>query len=178
MEKKVFVAAYAMRKLFEAKKVSTSFETATFQLQSFPRTDNTLTPFNDHRFEKHFNLSAPRSETVGVRDLFNEIIHSRVFVFSVDETEATIGFLVCSEWKMNDRLLSVPLPDFVNLMRRVGNNYPAVGRTWRDKNGKWRSWQVMSSPCPGLSFVLIQGRPQAYGGKQPLVRGVSGGAFL
>ena len=64
-----------------------------------------------------------------------------MFVFSLDETEATIGFFVCSEWNMNDRLLSIPLPDFVSLMRRVGNNYPAVGRTWLDENGKWQSWQ-------------------------------------
>lgn len=141
LEKKIFVAAYAMRKLGEGGKLSDSLKTTALKVQSFPRTDSTLTPLNYHRFEKHFDLAAARPESMRVRVLLNEIIHSRIFVFSVDETETTIGFLVCSGRNMNDRLLSVPLPDFISFMRRVGNNYPADGRTWLDKNGKWQSWQ-------------------------------------
>ncbi len=95
-EKKVFLAAYAIRKLFEADKVCTVLHERPVPCISYPRTGSNLTVVNWDRLEEHFNWDAGAPARLSATALVNQIIHSFIFMLRVDDSDHVDGFLVVS----------------------------------------------------------------------------------
>jgi len=144
-EKKVFLAAYAVRKLFEADKVCTVLHERPVPCFSYPRTDSDLTHLNWDRLEEHFNWDAGASACLSATALVNQIIHSLVFMLRVDEGDHVDGFLVTSRQGKLRLLFSVGLQDFLELMREVGHDFPCLIVGARDADGQWRSISTCST---------------------------------
>jgi len=60
IEQKVFLAAYAMRKLVGGRKLSSSFEDRALQCQVFSVSPGqSVTSYNIHRLDRLYDLSKP-----------------------------------------------------------------------------------------------------------------------
>lgn len=136
LESKVFLAAYAMRKLLEATKVCTALNSKRISLYRFPRSSSRLHALNNHRLEKHFDLEAKEPYSMSVRELINQIIHSFIFaqVINSEEDQTIYGFWVCSDRGVKDGLKVVPLKTYLDLMREFSDDFPsAMQSTWNEK---------------------------------------------
>lgn len=137
LEKKVFISAYAMRKLMEAKKLTTRVDSFSLKVTTYPRTQSKISRLNDHRLDEHFNFDSGRKTTIGVRQLLNEIIHSRLFSFFEDETGRLEAFFVCSDQNIDKKGLVVAFPNYAKLMTTVGKDHVALWHYWVGADGEW-----------------------------------------
>ncbi|OLP61202.1 hypothetical protein BJF93_20630 [Xaviernesmea oryzae] len=148
LERKVFVSAFAMRKLIECEKVSSDIAGRSVRAEKFDLLPGrTLTWWKRHSFWDAFDMNAPTTCSLGVGDLLDIIVHSKVFsecVYGEHDLRVS-GFFVTSDRK-DSHLWLVPLKAFTGLMRLIGNDYPSVGRIVFDSEGKHYSWQGHGEP--------------------------------
>lgn len=149
IKKKIFVSAYAIRKLFEAEKLSSDLNSYSVQAEQFTLLPGRkLTWWKTHKFDEIFNLAAPTSLSVSARNLLDTIIHSKVFsecVFSECDLRIS-GFFVTSEHR-DHHLWLVPIECYTKLMRRVGNDYPSViSMAFNPITGEHLSWRGHGDP--------------------------------
>lgn len=138
LEKKVFLTAYAMRKLIEAPaKLTDQIRSTNLTCLEYQGITTVLDEMNWHDLEKHFDFGAPKKSSINVRNLVNEIIHSFVFAFTTVESEkpAVSGFLVASDWKKNVRLLEVGIANYVQLVQKVAGSDPMYVSFKRTQSG-------------------------------------------
>lgn len=141
VEQKVFLAAYAMRKLGEGLKVSTDLLSADMKLLRFPPSEPGFNLFNNHRFGEHFDLESPLQVSLLRRRVLNLLVHSLVFAEVLGDAETYDAFMVTSDYERDRGLLQVNIAAFVELMRLVGNDWPTSARWVREPRGDgWRVW--------------------------------------
>jgi hypothetical protein len=131
-EKKVFLAAYAIRRLFEAEKVCTVLKKKPIPCLRFPRTTTLADFLNWHRLDEHFDLAKPAPSILGVTALVNQIIHSFIFTLEVNEDDCVTRFFVASDRERTKNLFSIALCDFISLMREIGDDRPSTATFVRD----------------------------------------------
>ena len=152
IERKAFLAAYAMRKLDEAAKLSTATLGTSMCVQRFPRTRTGYSEVNSHRYDKFFDLKNPIQVELPRRRLLNLLIHSLVFVEVLGEAETYEAFMVTSDRDQAKGLVQVEVASFVALMRLVANDFPSSARRTLDTTtGRWRTWTGHGEPPPEAS---------------------------
>lgn len=142
IERKVFLAAYSVRKLFQARKLSSAFTGKTIKCKTFPAFDkHAVTAWNAYKIEKLYDLSRPENQEIKARELLDIIIHSLVFTEMLGRNHTVAGFLVTSDrrksvlWQINTR-------QFVALMRSVARDNPASAfRTRVGNTEEWVEWR-------------------------------------
>ncbi|MEN5084025.1 hypothetical protein ABE438_16210 [Bosea sp. TWI1241] len=141
IERKVFLAAYAIRKMDEGLKVSTDLLSAEMGILRFPPTQAGFNLFNNHRFDEHFDLKAAQQVALPRRRVLNLLVHSLVFVEVLGDTETYDAFMVTSDHERDRGLIQIDVTAFVELMRLVGEDWPTSVRWVRDPDGiGWRVW--------------------------------------
>ncbi|PZU88388.1 MAG: hypothetical protein DI527_17585 [Chelatococcus sp.] len=141
IERKVFLAAYAMRKLDEGLKLSTDLLTADMTVLRFPPTQDGFTLRNNHRFDEHFDLENPQRVSLPRRRVLNLLVHSLVFVEVLNDIETYDAFMVTSDYERGQGLVQIDIAAFVELMRLVGGDWPTSLRWVREPTGSgWRVW--------------------------------------
>ena len=141
IERKVFLAAYAIRKLDESLKVSTDLLTAEVSLLRFPPSKPGFDLFTNHRCDEHFDLQDPQSVSLSHRRMLNLLVHSLVFVEVVGDAKTFDAFMVTSDHERDRGLYQVDMAAFVELMRLVGSDWPSSARWVREPTGSgWRVW--------------------------------------
>lgn len=147
IERKVFVSAFAMRKLIECEKVSNEIEGRSVRAERFDlQPGQKLDWWKRHSFWEAFDVEAPATCSLGVRDLLDIIVHSKVFserVYAEDDLRVS-GFFVTSD-RRDNHLWLVSLTAYTELMRRIGNDYPNF-RIVFDEEGKHFSWRGHGKP--------------------------------
>lgn len=157
LEKKVFLSAYAMRKLFDAEKLTSQLADLNVKAERFSllpsKQPDWWTRFN---FFEYFDLNAPEKCTVGVRQLLNLFIHSKVFAEAVcSELDLRVaGFFVNSDLT-KDTLWQIPVSEFTRLMRIVGNDdFPTFKLIIHPTTREHRSWRGEGDPPPHITARL------------------------
>lgn len=126
VEKSVLLAAYVVRKLIEAKTISTERETLRIPLRSYSAVGKPVHLLNWHRIQDLYTLETPRDSDMLLRDVCNQLIHSFVFVpLTSSRTGPVKAVLFSSDRQRNRRLHELALDTFANVLREVGNDYPA-----------------------------------------------------
>jgi hypothetical protein len=147
IEQKVFNGAYAIRKLYEAQKLSTSFDDFAIKCVRYSCRSQMITHRNEHKFIEHYNFDDPNRCTVGFKRVINMIVHSFTFAEVIDKDLYVEAFLITSDRCRYTGLWQIELSDFVRLMRSVGNDSPSSCRTVRDpQSGKWFEWRGHGEP--------------------------------
>jgi hypothetical protein len=140
IERKVFISAYAMRKLDDATKLSSDLLADTISVLSFPPVREGYSEFNNHRFDEFFNIANPIPIDLRRRRLLDLLIHSLVFVEVLGENETYSAFMVTSDHERTKGLIQVDLTAFIELMRLAAADYPAEFKMSRGKKGEWIKW--------------------------------------
>jgi hypothetical protein len=155
IERKVFFAAYAIRRLNEAQKISSSFGQRSLRVTRFPAQGAPVSPENSHRFDKLYEIGEGVTEQLQLFRLLNLLIHSLVFVEELDGEGQVIAFWVTSPNASKKGLYGVRVSDFVDMVRAVGRDYPStIVRTRTEEGGVWETWIGDGSPPPEVQARL------------------------
>lgn len=151
IERRVFLAAYAMRKLDEGLKVSTAVLGTTIAARKFSSTGPGFSSHTNYGFDRYFDLTKPQLVQLPRRQLLNLLIHSLAFVEVLDETDTYTGFMVTSDHERERGLFQVHLNDYLALMREVGRDYPSSAMSAFDSGTKrWINWVGHGDPPPDV----------------------------
>lgn len=151
LEQKIFISAYAIRKLIEAQKLSSSLSGRSEQCQRFKAVSKQITTQNNHKLDELYDLEKPIAATLSVKRLINIIIHSFVFAEVVRNDMTIEGFYVTSDQKKYESLWLVDLGRFIELMRQVGKDYPSVGyKVFDPDENDWFVWNGHGEPPPHI----------------------------
>jgi hypothetical protein len=149
IERKVFLAAYAMRKLDDAAKLSTDTLGSPMAVSRFPPILPGYSEVNSHRWDEFFDLENAARVDLSRRRVLNLLVHSLVFVEVLGETDTFDAFMVTSDQEQARGLVQVEVAAFVDLMRLAANDYPmAMRRTLDSTSGRWRIWAGHEEPPP------------------------------
>lgn len=142
-EQDVMLSAYAVRKLFEAKKISDEIRLMKIPITAHKATGKPVTHYNWHLTEELYDLEKNSARKVAPLYLMNQVIHSYVFILSFEEDNGLAGFLVASNWQRSKRLYYVQLTDFIKYLRLVAeDNIVFMKSKW---NESLRDYDIVSS---------------------------------
>lgn len=147
IEQKIFLAAYAIRKLQESEKLSTSLSERSIRCEMFTSVSDQITSANAYRLDELYDLERSTEKAISVRNLLNLIIHSLVFAELSNHDANIEGFFVTSDRKRYEGVWLVELREFLRLMRDVGRDNPStLIRVFDRKKNDWFIWQGDGEP--------------------------------
>ena len=166
VERKLFVSAYAIRRLNEAVKISSRFPEVTLPVTRFPPTGTSVDQWNIHRFDEHYDLGDGRVEQMPIFRFLNLLIHSLIFAEELNDRGQITGFCVTSDNSAEKGLYRVGLEAFISLMRDVGRDYPNTF-VRRRVGDAWWTWAGDGEAPPEASIVWRRGSRS----RRPLKKG-------
>lgn len=147
IERAVFFAAYTMRRLDDANKLSSSWQGAAIKCGKYPSLGDRPTQLNWHHIENFYDLSKPAACSMGARHFCDLIIHSYIFVECVQADQEVEGFFITSDKKVTQALWLFSVDAIAELMERAAADYPStVIMDLNDKMGKSRVWVGNGEP--------------------------------
>lgn len=122
LEKEIFFAFYATRKLLEAKKLTEKVVHFSVPVDSYPSKGKGVTIFN-FRFDiyKHFDFEEKTKEKVPLAFLCNQIIHSYIYL-NVFHGNRLMSILISSDHMRNRKLYSVKISAIQKILRKVASD--------------------------------------------------------
>lgn len=139
IERALFFGAYIIRKLAEAKKLSSAYDSKNIQVQVLPATKAGIDWTNAYRWDQFFEISASSKKTIAVSALVNLLIHSLVLVELNDEEDHVVGFFITSDQQSKTALYAVEIAAWIAVMRWVAADHVGSVQRWRaEVGGPWR----------------------------------------
>jgi hypothetical protein len=132
IEKKVLLSTYAIRKLFDAEKLSTKLKKFQVNCIGYKSKDSNIDRNNKYDIERFFDLSKKSHYTVLLDKFCDEVVHSYVFVFCCDEDLRIDGIFLCSDHNKSVRLLYVPIKQIITLLMAVSEDEVVESHWVRD----------------------------------------------
>lgn len=141
IEREIFVGFYSVRKLIQTFKVSNSTSFLQLQVKYFPiRPGEVVDYFNRSDIDELYDLGNPTVETRDIGFFCNQVIHSYVFIISLDEHGALEDFFLASDTMRRHRLYFVSLKHVLHIFRTVGRDYPG-DQPYR-RNTRTLEWEM------------------------------------
>ncbi len=123
LEREVFYAAYAVRKLLDAFKISDEIEGLSLTGLEYERQNRMIDLGNRDRIDELFDLSCSTECKVALREFCNQVIHSFTFVPArQDETNGLAGFFLASDRQKDKSLLYVDIDEVIAALLKVAND--------------------------------------------------------
>lgn len=132
VEQDVFLSAYIIRKLLDAKKLSDEVESIALHAKYSIRTGRVPDIMNWHRFEEFYDLAHPTAVDVCLRDFCDQIIHSFVFMVAAS-SPGLEGFYVASDRERWLGLYYFDIKDAIRVLKRVARDGIASVHRERDQ---------------------------------------------
>lgn len=138
IERSVFFAAYAMRRLDDAKKLSTSWSGGAVKGARHASLGETPNLLNGHHIEELYDLSKSASCTMSARHFCDLVIHSYIFLECTRNDRSVEGFFITSDKKKREALWFFTLDTVAGLMERTSRDDPShVTMTYGEGTGEW-----------------------------------------
>jgi hypothetical protein len=91
---------------------------------------------NWHRIDELYDFLTSNIEKLLLKSICNQLIHSYVFMTSFNENNQLTGILFSSDRYCNKKLFSVDINDVIEILRKVGSNYPNLVTSIYDEKKK------------------------------------------
>lgn len=124
-EKKIFLSAYAIRKLMESRKLKSSFESHSLNISAHKRKSDPKFWHPRDVWYEIYEFEQTETLNFSARKAINTIIHSEVFVFNFSDNDAVDGFLFNSD-QTTDYLFNIKIADWIELMERAAQSVPTT----------------------------------------------------
>jgi len=140
LEKDVFVACYAIRKLIEAQKLTKSVLSCRVECTRAPLIEGRQVALHNwHKLDELYDLQREEKTHLVLRYLCNQFIHSYVFCPVFGENGLLQSVAVASDRERQNCVYIVSVVDLVELLRRVGNDEPCESHAvWDEELGDYR----------------------------------------
>jgi hypothetical protein len=153
IEKDVFFAFYAIRKLLEADKLSQTIADFTLNARSYSATGKPVTKMNWHRLDELYDLTKLQQESLALRFICNQIVHSYVFAPSFGEDDALEGILFCSDFKRNEKLYALDVDEIVICLEAIAADSPTTMQGEYDSPKSDFKVVLSTGPAPGKTHT-------------------------
>jgi hypothetical protein len=161
LERAVFISVYVMRKLWEARKLSTSWEGRQIPCIFHPLKRREPDRLNWHRIDEHFNLNISKPNALTAIEFCHRLIHSYVFVEVEGAKQSIIGFYFASDQTKRRGLWFVDIRDLLDLLRETGRDYPSSAHMVRHpKTGEWIVWTGHGDPPANWANAVVATMPK------------------
>lgn len=124
LEKEVMGAAYSIRKLKDAKKLSEEVLKVQAHAERFPSTGKHVDQMNWHHVDKLYDFDRGQRHTLSLTQFCNQLIHSWVFMSEEAEDGSLGAILVCSDKDRNECLFRVERDEILKVLEAVGSDDP------------------------------------------------------
>ncbi|MBF0342692.1 MAG: hypothetical protein HQL06_00525 [Nitrospirae bacterium] len=124
VEMEMFFAAYSLRKLFEAAKISDNTTTSQFDVKVYDFIGTNVTKLNWHKIDKHYDLTKSVHSKKEALFICNQLIHSYVFVLLFEETGGLSGIYFCSDRERHKHLYLLDIDDLISYLVKVSQDEP------------------------------------------------------
>ena len=124
LEMEVFIAAYCIRKLFEAAKTSSSTTAYQFNVKAYRFIGTNITKINWHEFDEHYDLRKPKIFRKDALFICNQLVHSYVFAPDLKRTGGLRGIFFCSDRERHSWLYLLAIDELIRYLKKVGRDYP------------------------------------------------------
>lgn len=122
LEKEIFFAFYAIRKLLEAKKLTQRAGHRSVPVEAYPSTGKGVTFLNfafvGFEIEKHFDLMKKINEKVSLGFLCNQVIHSYIY-FPEFYRDRLTRIWISSDRMRNKKLFRIKISVVENILRTI-----------------------------------------------------------
>jgi hypothetical protein len=146
-ERSIFLSAYIMRKLHEARKLSSAWEKREVTCIIYPLKGRVPDLMNWHRLSEFYDFDSGKSVPITAPEFCNLLIHSFVFMEAEGQGKSTEGILFASDRSRERGLWFVALKDVLPLLKECGRDYPSSARYVRHpKTGQWVVWSGNGEP--------------------------------
>jgi hypothetical protein len=138
LEQTLMLRFYSVRKLHEARKLSTLTMKQQIVLRSHPCRKMPVTKLNWHNLDELYDLDKKKKENRGLSFICNQMIHSFIFSPNFDEFRHLEGVYFASEKQRHKSLLYVSIEGIASLFELVGNDYPSSAQyTWNPETNDY-----------------------------------------
>jgi hypothetical protein len=125
LERNALIGFYEVRKLIEARKLSTSTAESTHRVLQYSAQGKPVHRFNWHQYGELYDLQRGAEQELKLPLLCNQFVHSYVFGASFGDGGRLDGVFVSSDHKRRSLLFLVPLTKIVEIFELVGRDYPS-----------------------------------------------------
>lgn len=138
VERAVFLGAYSMRKIDDAKKLSTSWRGRTLKCMHYSPISRPPGLQDWHHIDRHYDLERPKSGSFGVRAFCDLVVHSFIFVEIVSDDRSIDGCFIASDKTNTKGLWFFRIDAVISLMEQTAEDNPATSHMTRDpRTGEW-----------------------------------------
>lgn len=150
LERLVFLAAYTMRKLWEADKLSSNWNHQRLDCLRFPiKGDDIPDKLNWHHLDRHYDLEVSSEVRIKPEEFCDRIIHSFAFIPLIGDEEKIAAFYFTSDTMRRHAVWLIALEAVADLMTSTGKDYPSSGHWVRRADGQLDTWSGHGEPPPG-----------------------------
>lgn len=127
IEREVMIGFYSIRKLAQSNKLSDKTLDESLKVSTYPNTKK-ITLINRFHIDQTFDLKAKKIETLNIKYIYNQIIHSYIFLLEESNDRGLSGIFFNSDYKRNEKLYFLETTEIKRIFRKVGNDYPAKSK--------------------------------------------------
>lgn len=127
VERAVMLGFFAIRRLHEAHKVTDATMEAAVAVTKFQRVKRIPDHWSWHRVDEHYELTKGRAQRLPLKKIYNQAIHSFVFVPGSLPGSRSLGLYLASDWERKRSLLHVRLLDIERAFLRVAKDMVTGG---------------------------------------------------
>jgi hypothetical protein len=161
-------AAYAVRKLNEARKISDELAAATVAAREHLLLGRPVDIWNRHEFYEHYDMEHPQPVELALADFCNQVIHSWVWMLSVADEPPHLfdGIYVSSDRKRKSRVYFLAASTLVRVFRTVGHDDIVFSQMQRDSNGDMHIVKASRElpPALGIPAEVLRALPRRLDG--------------
>lgn len=124
VEQDIMIGCYAIRKLLESPgKISDEARGTSWPVSIFPLKDRAPDFWDAYDFFEYYDFEGSTSGSVGLEQLCNQVIHSRIFTTCVDEDSGNMnGILVTSDKGSSKQIYHADLDVVIRAFRAVSDD--------------------------------------------------------
>jgi hypothetical protein len=144
VERDVMVGSYVVRKLFEAEKLPSSLRGRNVKISAYPSTGRAPDLLSWHRIGEFYNLDRESHRSMGIRGLYNQMIHS--FIWLPEECEDRLTAIFFSSHESIDTFLyRIEIEPLIGLFREVATLEVTATSMKRNNRGQWKRKNIAAT---------------------------------
>jgi hypothetical protein len=154
----VMSAAFAIRKLIEAHKISDGLVAEAVRAWRHTLTGRPVDIWSRHEFIEHYDMEHAQPVALGLTEFCNQVVHSWVFMLSVTGSRPHHfnGVYLSSDRARKKHVHFVAAPDLIKVIRDVGLDN-IVGVQWqRDSRGDMQITKAIRAEDAVRSFRSVE----------------------
>jgi hypothetical protein len=160
VERDIMIGAYAVRRLIEASKVSTPLMATSTNVLAYPLTGERIPDaWSRVRFWEFYDMDSPSRESLSIRGVCNQIIHSWMWCLSASKDGRQFdGVYIASDKTRGTKLYHISVDSLISIFRLVADEDIAYSINERQSDGQIASVRLTEEQANSGNNDALLGR--------------------